>query len=153
MSAHILSSKHRCMDVCNVPKGPRYCYGGYLHQFIITFPTIETLHSTIQVLWTLWVYVCADSICMHKHRRTPTHVMHLHINVYTYMYTHKYICHTAITLNPKLDFGSLLLSGRWDEEATRNDFRVQGLGLRGRERRVCSVEAPRVTSTLFRWFW
>ena len=28
---------------------------GIPSQIIITIPTIETLHSTIQVLWTLWV--------------------------------------------------------------------------------------------------
>ena len=39
-------------------KGPGYWYGRILSQIIIIIPNIETLHSTIQVLRTLWV--CAS---------------------------------------------------------------------------------------------
>ena len=36
-----------------LPKGSEVLFWGILPQFIVVFPYIETLHSTIYVLWTL----------------------------------------------------------------------------------------------------
>ena len=56
MAYGVLLYMWRTVDTGLYPKGSKVLLWGILPQILIVIPNVETLHSTMEVLRTLWVW-------------------------------------------------------------------------------------------------